>query len=153
MEEFTDFLFDEWILSLAFIFITVLLGRSFIEPMISSVKTLNTQDAVRLINNDETIVVDVRLEREFKPGHIINSVHIPIGSLESRIRELDSAKDKTILIICQNGMKSKQAGGILTKQGFKNLHCISGGINAWINANFPITTIKAEKRKNKKGEK
>lgn len=148
MEEFTNFLFDEWPFTLAFIFITVLIGRSFIEPILSGVKTLNAQDAVQLINRKDAIVLDVRLEHEFKEGHIIDSIHIPVGSLASRIRELDHAKDKTIVINCQTGMRSKQAGGILKKHGFTNLYSIDGGMNAWINANFPIN--KSTKRKNKK---
>lgn len=148
MEEFTNFLFDEWPFTLAFIFITVLIGRSFLEPILSGVKTLSAQDAVQLINREDAVVLDVRLEKEFKEGHILDSIHIPVGAIDSRIRELDHAKDKTIVINCQNGMRSKQAGGMLKKHGFNTLYSIDGGMNAWINANFPID--KSTKRKNKK---
>lgn len=148
MEQFTNFLFDEWPFTLALIFIIILLGRSFLEPIFSGVKTIKPQDAVRLMNDDNTIVVDVRLEKEFKEGHVLDSIHIPVGALESRIRELDHAKDKTIIVNCQTGMRSKQAGSILKKHGFTNLYSIDGGMNAWINANFPIN--KSSKRKNKK---
>jgi rhodanese-related sulfurtransferase len=144
-------LFDEWPLTLAFIFIVILIGRSYLEPILSGVKTIKVQDAVRLMNNDNTIVIDVRLENEFKQGHILDSIHIPVGALESRIRELDNAKDKTILINCQTGMRSKQAGSILKKHGFNDLHSIDGGMNGWINANFPVnksTKKKKEKQKN-----
>jgi len=148
MEQFTNFLFDEWPLTLALVFIIILLGRSYLEPIFSGIKTIKAQEAVRLMNDENTIVVDVRLEKEFKEGHILDSIHIPVGALESRIRELDSAKDKTVILNCQTGSRSKQAGTILKKHGFENLFSIDGGMNAWINSNFPID--KATKRKNKK---
>ncbi|HFE38986.1 MAG TPA: rhodanese-like domain-containing protein [Gammaproteobacteria bacterium] len=148
MEEFTNFLFDEWPLTLAFIFITVLIGRSFLEPILSGVKTLTAQDAVRMINDGNTVVLDVRVDKEFNEGHILDSIHIPFGMLDSRIRELDEHKAKAIIVNCQNGMRSKQAGSILKKHGFTKLFSIDGGMNGWINANFPVT--KKEKRKGKK---
>jgi len=148
MEQFTNFLFDEWPLTLALVFIIVLIARSYLEPMLSGVKAIKPQDAVRFMNDENTIVVDVRLEKEFKEGHILDSIHIPVGALESRIRELDSSKDNTVILNCQTGMRSKQAGTILKKHGFTTLYSIDGGMNAWINANFPID--KATKRKNKK---
>jgi len=148
MEQFTNFLFDEWPLTLALLFIIILLARSYLEPIFSGVKTIKAQEAVRLMNDESTVVVDVRLEKEFKEGHILDSIHIPVGALESRIRELDNSKDKTVILNCQTGMRSKQAGAILKKHGFTTLYSIDGGMNAWINANFPID--KATKRKNKK---
>jgi len=147
MEQFTNFLFDEWPLTLAFVFITILLGRSFLEPMMSGVKAVKPQEAVRLMNDDDTVIVDVRLEKEFKEGHIIDSIHIPVGALESRIRELDSAKDKKIIVNCQTGMRSKQGGAILKKHGFENLNSIDGGMNAWINANLPVSKSSKKSKK------
>jgi len=150
MEEFTNFLIDEWPLTLAFLFIAILLGRSFLEPMITGVKNIKAQDAVRLMNNEGTLVLDVRLEKEYKEGHIIDSVHIPLGALESRIRELDSYKGNTVVIYCHTGMRSKQAGNILKKHGFEEMYSIDGGIGAWSAANLPVN--KETKRKGKKSK-
>ena len=145
MEQLTNFLFDEWPLSLALVFIIILIGRSYLEPIMSGVKSLKAPDAVRLMNGDDTIIVDVRLEKEFKEGHILDSIHIPVGALESRIKELSNSKDSTVILNCQTGMRSKQAGGILKKHGFTNLYSIDGGMNAWISANLPVS--KSTKRK------
>ena len=71
MEQFTNFLFDEWPLTLALIFIIILIGRSFLEPLLSSIKSIKPQDAVRLMNDNETTVLDVRLEKEFKVNEYI----------------------------------------------------------------------------------
>ena len=150
MDQFIDFLFEEWLLSAIFIFIVILLGRSFLEPALTGVKTIKPQDAVRLMNNEDTVVVDVRLEKEFKEGHIMDSLHIPLGAVATRIKELTDHKTHNVILYCQTGMRSKQAGSILKKHGFTSMYSIDGGINGWINANLPID--KATKRK-KKSEK
>lgn len=148
MEQFINFLFDEWPLSLAFVFIVILIGRSYLEPIMTGVKNIKPQDAVRIMNNDNTLVLDVRLEKEYKEGHILGAVHIPLGALASRINELDQYKDSTVIIYCHTGMRSKQAGSILKKHGFKDMYSIDGGIGAWTAANLPVN--KSEKRKSKK---
>jgi len=148
MEQFIDFLFEEWILSVALIFILILIGRSYFEPMLTGVKGIKAQDAVRLMNDENTTVLDVRLEKEFNEGHILDSIHIPLGSLENRIKEFSKYKDNTVVLCCQTGMRSKQAGTVLKKHGFTDMFNIDGGINAWINANLPIN--KSKKRKSKK---
>lgn len=148
MDQILDFLFDEWALSIAFLFVTTLIARSFLEPVLSGVKNVKPQEAVRLINDDNTVVLDVRLENEFNNGHILNSLHIPVGALDSRIKELESHKNGTIVLNCQTGARSKQAASILKKHGFTSMYSIEGGINAWVNANLPLN--KGGKRKQKK---
>ncbi len=150
MEDFTNFLFDQWPLSLAFAFIAILLGRSFLEPMLTGVKNIKAQDAVRIMNDENTVVLDVRLEKEYKEGHIIDAIHIPVGALASRIRELDGYKANTMVIYCHTGMRSKQAGGILKKHGFTEMYSIDGGIGAWSAANLPVN--KTTKKKSKKSK-
>lgn len=150
MEDFINFLFDQWPLSLALAFILILIGRSFLEPILSGVKNVKAQDAVRLMNDDNTLVLDVRLEKEYKEGHILDAVHIPVGALASRIRELDSYQGNKVIIYCHTGMRSKQAGGILKKHGFEELYSIDGGIGSWSAANLPIN--KSTKKKSKKSK-
>jgi len=150
MEDITNFLFDQWPLTLAFLFITILIGRSFLEPMITGVKSIKAQDAVRIMNDEGTLVLDVRLDKEYKEGHILDAVHIPLGKLETRIPELEKSKGSTVVIYCQSGMRSKQAGNILKKHGFEEMYSVDGGIGAWIAANLPV--IKETKRKSKKSK-
>ncbi|MDX1811162.1 MAG: rhodanese-like domain-containing protein [Gammaproteobacteria bacterium] len=148
MDQFIDFLFEEWPLTLGFVFIVILIGRSFLEPILSGVKDMKPQDAVRIMNDDDTLVLDVRLEKEYKEGHILDATHIPVGALESRIKEISEYKSKPVVIYCQTGMRSKQAGGILKKHGFETMYNIAGGLNGWINANLPVN--KGTKKKAKK---
>jgi len=148
MDQFVNFLFDEWPLTIALIFIIILIGRSFLEPILTGLKDIKPQDAVRIMNDDNTLVLDVRVEKEYQEGHILDSTHIPVGALETRIKEIAERKNDPVVIYCQTGMRSKQAGGILKKHGFETMYNVQGGLNAWINANLPIN--KGGKRKQKK---
>ena len=58
-----------------------------------------------------------------------------------KIRELQ--KDKPLLLYCTSGLRSQRAAKELKNLGFTLLHNLADGINAWINANYPI--IKGKK--------
>ena len=68
-------------------------------------------------DHENTVLVDVRTEREFKNGHFEGALNIPVDSIRERIGELD--KDKEILEYCQIGLRGYVASRILTQKGFK----------------------------------
>mgnify|MGYP000620952241 CR=1 FL=1 len=139
MEQFAEFVVDQWLLFIFLVIIIVLITRTWVQPMLSGVKELPIQDAIRFMNQNDAVVLDVRIEKEYDEGHIKNAIHIPVGTLEARAQELEKYKSAPILISCQSGNRSRQAYQALNKHGFTQLSCLAGGINAWINANLPIT--------------
>lgn len=149
MEEFIRFLAEQWILFGAFLFITFLLARNFLAASMSGVKHIDVNTAIRMMN-DGAIVIDVRLENEFKNGHIQEARLIPVGALEARVKELEKEKNKDIILSCQTGNRSLRAAQILKKHGFESIYNLSGGMGAWVNANMPVETgVKKKKRKDK----
>jgi rhodanese-related sulfurtransferase len=153
MEEFIQFLAEQWVLFGAFLFITFLLVRNFLTASMSGVKHIDVNTAIRMMN-DGAIVVDVRLENEFAKGHIKDSRLIPVGALESRIKELEKEKSGDIIVSCQTGNRSLRAAQILKKHGYESVYNLSGGMSAWQNANMPIESgTQKRKRKEKNKEK
>ena len=75
-------------------------------------------------DKQNTVLVDVRTELEFKGGHFEGALNIPVDSLRERIGELD--KDKEILEYCQIGLRGYVASRILTQRGYK-VKNINGG--------------------------
>lgn len=71
-------------------------------------------------------LLDVRTPAEFKSGHIRGAVNHPLG----QIQLFQGSKDKPILVICQSGMRSRQAAKALLKKGYQ-VKNVSGGMNAW----------------------
>jgi len=102
-------------------------------------------EATQLINREDAHVLDVREVDEFAAGHLPDSVNIPVTKLAERVGELDKFKDKPVIVCCASGMRSSKACGELKKHGFDKLYNLSGGVDAWVGAGYPIK--KGGKRK------
>ena len=84
----------------------------------------------KLLSNQNYIFLDVRTEQENDGGHIPNSTHIPVGSLEERIGEIEKFKDKKIVVYCRSGNRSAKGTTILIKYGFEAVN-LTGGMLQW----------------------
>lgn len=94
--------------------------------------------AVQLINRRDAVVLDVRNAQEYAAGHIPNARHIPEADLDRRMKELEKAKAKPIIVTCARGNRSALAAGRLRKEGFAEVLSLRGGIAAWQQANMPV---------------
>ncbi|HEY2859905.1 MAG TPA: MBL fold metallo-hydrolase [Terracidiphilus sp.] len=93
------------------------------------------RDAAREIAHPAVTLLDVREgnERETR-GAVVGAQWIPLGSLQSRLAELDS--EKTLLVMCQGGYRSSIAASLLAGHGFPHVGNVVGGFDAWAIA-FP----------------
>lgn len=85
--------------------------------------------AVKIANDDDFILLDVRTMQEHQIDYIEGSVLIPLNFLEDRYTEL--SKEKEIIIYCRSGRRSVLASDFLNQKGFKKIRNLTGGINAW----------------------
>ncbi len=99
--------------------------------------TISVKDAADKIDTG-TYLLDVREVSEWNEAHVEGAVLIPLGELQSRISEIPT--DQDVLIICRSGNRSGQARDLLRAAGLMRTTSISGGINAWIAAGFPVVT-------------
>lgn len=126
------------------IYIGLALGSGFalLWPLLSrgnaGVPSVSPTEAVLLMNRSKLLILDVRDEAEFAAGHIQGAKHIPLGELESRIKELGKQKNKPVLVHCQRGMRSKTACKLLAGHEFAQLHNLEGGLDKWIEAKMPL---------------
>ncbi len=82
------------------------------------------------------LFVDVRTQEEWAQGHIANSTLIPLDELPDRLSELP--RDRDIVVICHTGVRAKQGATILSQAGFRKVSCLTGGLQAWVDAGYPI---------------
>ena len=75
------------------------------------------------------LILDVRNLNEWNSGHGAHSILIPSPELENRISELESYKNKNVVVVCRSGNMAGQAVNILERYGFVNLQ--NGG--SWEN--------------------
>jgi adenylyltransferase/sulfurtransferase len=82
----------------------------------------------RLDAKEDLFVLDVREPHEYQicniGGHLI-----PLNDLPNRVNELDSSRE--IVVHCKMGGRSAKAVAFLQQSGFKKVHNLAGGINAW----------------------
>ena len=103
-------------------------GKNAVDPL----------TATAMINHEDAVVLDVRSMKEFKDGHIVNSVNIPLNGLGNNIKQLEKHRNKPIIAVCRSGSRSGSACNLLRKNGFENVKNLRGGIMAWESANLPV---------------
>jgi len=139
MQQFSSFFVNHWELFLA---LAVILGLIVGEPLLRSAQGylgVGPMEATGLINHQDAIVLDVREENEFKEGHVLHAVHIPVGRLTERMKDLEKYRNRPLIIACRSGSRSGRACSLLRKQGFTTVYNLEGGILAWQNASLPLT--------------
>ena len=78
---------------------------------------------------DDYVLLDVRQPKEYKRGHLAGAVLIPVAELPERIHELDP--QKTTIVYCAIGGRSRAAVAMLMEAGFRRVFNMSGGIKGW----------------------
>ena len=105
---------------------------------IRGIREVDCTAALQLINHKNAVVLDVREGDEYKGGHILNSMHIPLGKLNERIGELEKHKEQPVVVVCRTGNRSAGACATLGKHSFGQAYNLTGGILAWQKANLPL---------------
>ena len=90
---------------------------------------ISVDEALRLWQNKEAIIIDVRTPGEYRDGHIPGVVNIPLDELEKRIGEIP--KDKKVVLICRTGNRSAQGTRLLRIKGLNNVYNSTGGMSTW----------------------
>jgi rhodanese-related sulfurtransferase len=110
--------------------IIVILVSWFVYHRFAPVKGLRNLDAEQFKQESQgQRIIDVREVHEFNRGHIPGAVNIPLSRLRSRLSEIP--KDSPVYLYCLSGMRSKQAGRILSRYGYRHVAHLNGGITAW----------------------
>ncbi len=90
------------------------------------------------MQKQDCIILDVRTPQEFNAGHVKGAVNIDWNGsdFQTSIEKLD--KNKKIFIYCAVGGRSAKAKTAMQKAGFKQVHNMLGGIEAWKKDALPV---------------
>ncbi|HZW96850.1 MAG TPA: FAD/NAD(P)-binding protein [Candidatus Eremiobacteraceae bacterium] len=81
-------------------------------------------------------VIDVRREPEFQAGHIPDAYWVPLDGLANAVLPLE--RDALIAVHCKGGYRSAIACSILQRAGFRKVVNVTGGFDAWQEAQLPV---------------
>jgi rhodanese-related sulfurtransferase len=131
-----DFFVENWVLILA----AFVSGGLLVWPMVGGgggAGAVSPTDAVRMINRDKAVLIDVREPAEFAAGHVAGARNVPLAGLESS-KHLPSNKALPLVVVCATGARSARAAAQLRKAGHAQARSLAGGTNAWRDANLPV---------------
>lgn len=80
-------------------------------------------------SREQPVLLDVREPWEHEKARIEGSQLVPMREVPARVAEI--APDREVVAICHHGGRSMQVAMFLEKQGFKRVHNLVGGIDAW----------------------
>ncbi|WOD44690.1 rhodanese-related sulfurtransferase [Hwangdonia lutea] len=116
-----------------------------------------------LIEDDKTVLVDMRNHYESEIGHFKNAVTPDVDTFRESLDIIeddlkDHKEDKNLVMYCTGGIRCEKASAYFKHKGFKNVYQLEGGIieytrqvnekdleNKFIGKNFVFDERRAEK--------
>lgn len=94
-------------------------------------------DELQLAMADSKIVaIDVREPDEYGYERIERIANRPLSSLQRQAAEFKEAA--RVYVMCQTGMRSKDAARLLHQAGCRDVRVVEGGLGAWKKRGFPV---------------
>ena len=126
-----EFISNHPVLSVAlFIFIYLIISFE-IKNLTKKYKSINCNDLVQKINEDNIIIFDTREKSDFKKGHISNATSYELSS--SKKLELTE-----VVVYDKDETASISSAEKLAKNNDLNITYLEGGIQSWIENNLPL---------------
>lgn len=95
-------------------------------------KYVNAAQMNELLNDPDTIVVDMRNHYEYEVGHFVKAIEVPSDTFREQlpmaVDMLKDHQDKNIIMYCTGGIRCEKASAYMLHNGFKNVFHLEGGI-------------------------
>ncbi len=93
---------------------------------------LKAEEVNRMIDDPDTVFVDMRNHYEYEVGHFQNAIEVPSDTFREQlpmaVEMLKENKDKNIVMYCTGGIRCEKASAYMLHNGFKNVFHVEGGI-------------------------
>lgn len=125
--------------NLLILVVAVLSGIMLLLPAFTKNRNgrpIGPSEAVAQMNQHDAVIIDIRSADQFKAAHIAQAQNVQLADLESRSNHF--AKDKPIVVVCEQGRTSSKAVATLRKLGFDKVFSLDKGLQGWIEAGLPV---------------
>tara|TARA_B100001769_G_scaffold240120_1_gene206927 strand:- start:165 stop:548 length:384 start_codon:yes stop_codon:yes gene_type:complete len=125
---------------------TIKSSQTLVSEALKEIKTISTDDALKMVNDNMCNLIDIRDIRELqKEGQVEGANHIPRGMLEfwldpnsGYFKDGKLDLNKEMVLFCAGGLRSALAAKSLKDMGFEKVSHIDGGFGAIRNSKFKI---------------
>ncbi|MDQ3894648.1 MAG: molybdopterin-synthase adenylyltransferase MoeB [Actinomycetota bacterium] len=113
--------------------------RELLTKVKSEIDEIDAPHAREFLDSvDRPLVLDVRERDEWEEGHLPGALHIPRGSLESKIEQVAPDRDREIVVYCAGGSRSAFAAKTLEELGYERVRSLAGGYTDWKRNGFSV---------------
>ena len=125
---------------------TIKSSQTLVSEALKEIKTISTDDALKMVNDNMCNLIDIRDIRELQnEGKVEGASHIPRGMLEfwldpesAYFKEGKLDLNKEMVLFCAGGLRSALAAKTLKDMGFDKVSHVDGGFGAIRQSKFKI---------------
>lgn len=125
---------------LVFLFAFLIMGITAQAQTVEkdSINVISISEFEKMSSKKRNKVIDVRTPEEVEEGQLAGAMNINFlgENFSQEIAALN--KNKTYLLYCRSGARTRKAADQMQKAGFKRIYMLEGGITAWNEAGKPI---------------
>jgi len=137
INQLIEFTSNHPILVAAFVAILAMLIGGELRQRLSGVNDVGPGEATRMLNHDNAVIVDMREDKDYREGHIVNAVHTPASNSDAA-QKLEKYRERPVIVYCRSGHTSAGFCSKLRKQGFASVYNLAGGVLGWQKAGLPL---------------
>lgn len=95
-------------------------------------KYVDAKQMNELLQDENTIVIDMRNHYEYEVGHFENALEIPSDTFREQlpmaVEMMQDKKEQNIIMYCTGGIRCEKASAYMLHNGFKNVFHLEGGV-------------------------
>ena len=137
MQDLVTFISQHLLLSLAAVFIFVLIVLIEIIRVKRNVFHITPAKAIQLINRENAVVIDVRPQDAYHKGHVIDAISLSPKDVIEASKKLEKFKIRPIIIVANTGNEAQKMAASLLKRGY-NAYSLIGGMRTWNEGQHPL---------------
>ena len=137
MQDIIQLLTANWAMSIALVIVLSLILLNDLHHMRNKGKEVTPHEAVRLINHEDAVIIDIRDTASYQKSHIIDALFASSDDFSQE--KMARYKDKNIIVVCQKGIQASALVPKLQQQGFNKSFVLAGGMTAWQDAQLPVS--------------
>ncbi len=134
MTDILIFVGQEWMLVSALL---ALIGLFLWSENHRAGDSVSVHQLTAQVNNANALVVDLRDQKEFREGHIVDAMNVPFTQLAERMADLDAHKARPLVLVDKMGQHTASAGRSLKQAGYQVFR-LTGGMSEWTASNLPV---------------
>lgn len=92
-------------------------------------RTIDPATLLARLDAEPPRLLDVRTPAEFEAAHIPGSYNVPLDLLREHRREVATAIDQDVVLVCRSGARAAQAGQALAQVGLPGVRVLLGGLS------------------------